>query len=106
MICANFLTTASGELLGFNISGHSGQGNEGNDIICAAVSSAAYMTANTITDVLKADADVEASDGEMFVRVSKKDAISCRAVLAGFKLHMIGLEEQYPQNINVSYMEV
>lgn len=106
MICASFLTTASGELLGFNISGHSGQSEEGSDIICAAVSSAAYLTANTITDILKAEANVEANDGEMFVRVSKKDAQSCRTVLAGFKLHMIGLEEQYPENINVSYMEV
>ncbi|HEX3038341.1 MAG TPA: ribosomal-processing cysteine protease Prp [Oscillospiraceae bacterium] len=106
MICASFLTSASGELVGFNISGHSGQGDVGSDIICAAVSSAAYLTANTITEIIKADATVEANDGEMFVRVSKKDAVSCRTVFAGFKLHMIGLEEQYPQNINVSYMEV
>jgi len=106
MICTSFLTTAAGELIGFHISGHSGQSDAGDDIICAAVSSAAYLTANTITDIIKADASVEASDGEMFVRVSEKDALSCRTMFAGFKLHMIGLEEQYPQNINVSYMEV
>ena len=36
---------------GFEISGHSDYSEEGSDIICAAVSSAAYMTANTLTAI-------------------------------------------------------
>ncbi|WP_442974828.1 ribosomal-processing cysteine protease Prp, partial [Ruminococcus sp.] len=34
---------------GFEISGHSDYSEHGSDIICAAVSSAAYMAANTVT---------------------------------------------------------
>ncbi len=104
MICAEFFTQPDGELVGFSISGHNGEAGE--DIICAAVSSAAYMTANTITDIIKADAQVAVEDGYMLVRISSKEVRSCRNAFAGFKLHMSGLEEQYPQNINVSYMEV
>ena len=53
----------SGDLLqGFKISGHSGYAQEGSDIVCAAVSSASLMVANTITDIQQLNADVAASD--------------------------------------------
>ena len=65
MIQVSFLTLKSGELVGFWIQGHSGYAEEGSDIVCAAVSSAAYMTANTILEVLGISADVTAEDGDM-----------------------------------------
>jgi uncharacterized protein YsxB (DUF464 family) len=104
MISAEFFTEPDGELVGFRISGHNGEAGE--DIICASVSSSAYMTANTITDIIMADAQVTVEDGYMLVKVSPKEAKACRVLFAGFKLHMLGLEEQYPKNINVSYTEV
>ena len=106
MVCVNFLTAASGEIVGFSMNGHADHGEEGSDIVCAAVSSAAYMTVNTITEVLHADAQVSVDDGEMLVRVTRNQAVNCRDLFAGFKLHMVGLEEQYPENIRVSYLEV
>ena len=106
MIKAEFFTTAFGELLGFSMKGHSGSAQAGYDIVCAAVSSAAYMTVNTVTDVLNVDARVAVDDGFLRIRVQEKDARSCRSIFAGFKLHMLGLEEQYPNNIEVSYTEV
>lgn len=104
MICAEFYTQPNGGLSGFCISGHNG--TAGEDIICAAVSSAAYMTVNTITEIMNAEAQVTVEDGYMLVRIFNKEITACRLLLEGFKLHMIGLEEQYPQNINVSYTEV
>ncbi|MDF1496218.1 ribosomal-processing cysteine protease Prp [Caproiciproducens sp. CPB-2] len=104
MICAEFFTRPDGALLGFSLSGHNGAA--GRDIVCAAVSSAAYMTANTITEVVRANAQVTVEDGYMLVRISSNEAKDCRDILAGFKLHMLELEEQYPQNIHVSYTEV
>lgn len=106
MICAEFFTKPEGELVGFRISGHSGSGTEGSDIVCAAVSSAAYMTANTVTEILGVDANVQAEEGYMFVRIPDAAARDCRALFAGLKLHLLGLEEQYSENINVSYVEV
>ena len=100
------MTTASGEIVGFSVDGHAGYGEAGTDIVCAAVSSAAYMAANTITEVFHADAQVSVDDGEMLVRLTRSQAVNCRDILAGFKLHMVGLEEQYPENIRVSYLEV
>ena len=86
--------------------GRPGSGEEGNDIICAAVSSAAYMTANTVTEIIGVEAQVAAEEGYMLVRIPAKAARDCRVLFAGFKLHMLGLEEQYSENINVSYVEV
>jgi uncharacterized protein YsxB (DUF464 family) len=107
MICVRFLTAASGDLLGFSIDGHAEYGEHGTDIVCAAVSSAAFMTVNTVTDILHVSAQVlMEEDGSLSLRVTKGDAVQCRKILAGFKLHMIGLEEQYPENISVSYLEV
>lgn len=106
MIKAQFYTARDGHLLGFEINGHSGYAQEGNDIICASVSSAAYMTANTILEILKVPAFTDVAEGSMVVRIPFKSADICRDILAGFKLHMVSLEEQYPKFITVNYLEV
>ncbi len=107
MIQVDFLTVPGGEVLGFSIRGHSGYGEAGEDIVCAAVSSAAYLTVNTITDVLHVSPlALRAEDGEMFFRIEQKDELSCRDMLAGLKLHLIQLEEQYSDCIRVEYLEV
>lgn len=107
MIQFDFLILPEGGLLGFHSSGHAGHGNAGTDIVCAAVSSAAYLTANTITDVLMVlPEQLQVHPGEMLMRVSEKDAIACRDLLLGLKNHMLGLEEQYTTYIRVGYVEV
>lgn len=101
-----FYTTQNGILLGFRITGHSGYSDSGSDIVCAAVSSAAYMTANTVTEILHISAEAIAEDGDIMLRVFQKDASMCQDILQGFKFHMLQLEEQYSQFINVNYTEV
>ena len=106
MIKAEFLVSHERDILGFHIKGHSGFDSSGRDIICAFVSSAAYMTANTVTEIIGADAFAEDNDGEMLVRVEKKDAEKCRISFEGLKLHLINTEEQYPNYLKVIFTEV
>ena len=107
MIRIDFLTPPDGKLVGFRIEGHSGYAEEGEDIVCAAVSSAAYLTVNTVTDVLSvAPLSLRAEDGDMFFRIEPKDEPACRDLLAGLKLHFTGLEEQYPEYLKVGYLEL
>lgn len=106
MIRVDFLVADTGKLKGFSIKGHAGYEMAGKDIVCAAVSSAAYMTTNTISEVIRADAQIEADEGDMYVSVAKKDIDACAVLLEGLKLHLQSLEEQYPGNINVFYLEV
>ena len=84
---------------GFLILGHSGFAEEGEDIVCASVSSAAYMTANTITEVLGVNAQIEVSDAKMRLIVNKEQRHITKDILLGLKLHLEGLEEQYPEFI-------
>ncbi len=94
MIEAGFLTHTGG-LLGFHITGHAG-GAAGTDIV-----------ANTVTEVMGAvPRELTAEEGDMLLRLSPEDVPKCRTVLLGLRLHLTGLEEQYPEDIRVSYMEI
>lgn len=90
---------------GFSLNGHAGAGCAGEDIVCAAVSSAAYMAANTLTEVIGAQATADESDGHLSLTVDGEDA-GIKAVIDGFFLHMKALQEQYPQRIQVFKTEV
>lgn len=91
---------AHGAAAGFSLRGHANAGAAGEDIVCAAVSSAAYMTANTLTEICGVPADIEVSDGVMTLAVNTADA-AAQAVLKGFFLHMESLREQYPERIAI-----
>ncbi len=105
MTAIRFITSRS-VILGFELKGHSGFAEAGSDIVCAAVSSAAFMTANTITEILSINADVSVDDGFMKMKLSSQDAMKAQDILRGFELHMNELSQQYQNNIKVDYSEV
>ena len=82
------------DFTGFELSGHSGYAEEGSDIICSAVSSVAYMTANTITEIIGVDAEVSLNDGYMKF-IPEKTADSVQVLLKGMALHLNALADQY-----------
>lgn len=90
-----------GQLTGFSLTGHAEAGPAGEDIVCAAVSSAAYMTANTVTDVLHIPAEVAVDEGYMELTVPG-DPAACQALLSGFRLHILALQDQYPAHIRAT----
>ncbi len=106
MITAEFFVSSDGAVSGFHISGHAGMAEYGEDVLCAFVSSAAYMAANTITDVIRADAQAEACDGHMKVTAAEKDLVSCQVIFEGLKLHLLETEKQYPEHLKVIFTEV
>ena len=64
------------------------------------------MAAKTITDVLLGTPkSLHAEEEEIAHRTGGRDEPACRTVLLGLKLHLLGLEEQYPEAISVSYVE-
>ena len=91
---------------GFEISGHSGFSKQGSDIICSAVSSAAYMAVNTLTDVQKLDCDVTVNDGFMDLKLSKAEAEAAQVVLNGLLLHLNALSQEYSDFIDLKISEV
>ena len=83
---------------GFEIKGHSGYGEEGYDIVCASVSSAAYMTANTVTEIIRADAEINLDDGYFKFIVGTDDEF-VQVVLKGLLLHVNALADDYSDYI-------
>ncbi len=94
---------ADGNLLyGFQISGHSScdYNDEVGKIVCAAVSSAAYMAANTITEIIGDKADIQVDDAEMSFKCKKPSDATIK-VLLGLKLHLTSLSDDYSNNIKI-----
>ena len=83
----------------FTVKGHSGAGEQGEDIICAAVSSAAYLTVNTVTEILGVDADAGDSDG--YMHFSSRGSSAAADIVRGFLLHMEQLAAQYPDYVTI-----
>ena len=93
-------------ILGFEMKGHSGYAEEGSDIVCASVSSAAYMAANTITEIIGVPADISVDDGYMMMKLTSQSALKAQDILRGLELHLSELSQQYQINITVNYSEV
>ncbi len=101
MTSVKFLADKNG-LYGFEISGHSTKDcdDEVGKTVCAAVSSAAYMAANTITEIIGDTADARVSDGEMYFEVNNPSDAGVK-VLMGLQLHLTELSMQYSNNIKI-----
>ena len=84
----------------FTISGHAGYDEAGRDIVCAAVSSAAYLAANTVTDVFGVHADAAETDGVLTLAL-REHSDTASGIIAGLKAHLEALAEQYPDCIKI-----
>lgn len=92
-------------LTGFEVSGHAMFDEYGKDIICAFVSSACLMTANTVTEVMGIKANAVANDGYMKLQITDSHS-TAQDILNGLLLHMTELAKDYPQNVKVIISEV
>ena len=88
-------------VVSFELSGHSGAGEEGTDIVCSAVSSAAYMAANTIIEIMKLNPETVVRDGYLKLEMTLEDARKSKVITDGLYLHLGELQNQYPNNLKL-----
>ena len=106
MTTATFLTEGS-RITGFDVKGHSGYAEAGEDIVCAAVTSAVRLTEATINDVFGLAASVKVRDksGSISLRLpgglSDRDEHAVQGLLSGLMLYFSELHDEYPDNIEV-----
>lgn len=100
MTTAKFLYTDE-VIVSFEVSGHSGAGEYGTDIVCSAVSSAVYMAANTIIEIMKLSPETEVRDGYLKLKMSFSDARKSKVITDGLYLHLSELQSQYPNNLKL-----
>lgn len=101
MTTVKLLADKSG-IYGFEISGHSSSDcdDEQGKLICAAVSSVAYLTANTIIEVVGDVYNAAVEDAFMYFEVKNPSKFSS-TILEGFRLHINELSKQYSNRIRI-----
>ena len=101
MIIAKFYKNGENKLLGFEITGHAGYRNAGEDIVCASVSSAAMLTCNTVTDVFKLDAKVSVSKNNIMLKLVSDETGEGDKLVLGLMLQLGLISEEFPKCIMV-----
>ncbi|MCI8423185.1 MAG: ribosomal-processing cysteine protease Prp [Lawsonibacter sp.] len=96
-----------GRLTGFQVEGHSGYAPQGEDIVCAAVTSAVRMAECAVNDVLGLEAPVKVREEDAFISLKLPRGLEqpgedlCQTLLAALLVHMVQLSEEYPDFISV-----
>lgn len=93
-------------LCGVTVSGHAEYAGYGEDIVCAAVSSALEMCANAITHLLNIPALVEVGENKVDLMLPEESPESGENFLKALKLHLENLQQDYPKNIKIFTSEV
>ena len=92
---------------GFEVKGHSGYAPEGEDIVCAAVTSAVRLVECAVNDVLGLEASVKVKEKDASISLKLPSGLgqtnesTCQTLLVALMVHFVQLAEEYPDNITV-----
>lgn len=107
------MTTVSFQMDGARItavtvSGHSGYGEAGGDIVCAAITSAVRLTDCAVNDVLGIGAAVKVKQADASISLKLPGGLDvqnetvCQTLLTALMVYLTELREEYPAHIMVS----
>ena len=94
-------------IVGFHVKGHSGYGQAGSDIVCAAITSAVRLTECAINDVLGLGAPVKVKEQEASISLRLPGGLepacesTCQTLLVALMVYMTSLHEEYPEYLIV-----
>lgn len=97
------------KLISFSIDGHTGYADEGEDIVCSAITAISNCIGDGILEVLKIKANYEIRDG--FFSLSLKglpleEIVSCQVLMETLLLGLKNIENMYSDYIKVKMEEV
>ena len=105
-------TSEGSRLTGFTVQGHSGLAPAGEDVLCAAVTSAVRLVECAVNDVLGLEAAVKVREKEASISFRLPGGLeatteeTCQTLLTAMMVYFADLREEYPDNIIVYDMEV
>lgn len=100
-------SSRGGKLLSVDILGHAGYADEGEDIVCAAISSAVMLTHALLFDVQRIPVDTLIEDDGAHIRITLPAGEGMERgqdALLALRLHFTELEQNYSEFLSV--MEV
>ena len=99
--------TEGSRLTGFTARGHSGFAPAGEDIVCAAVTSAVRLVECTVNDVMGLRAAVKVSEQSASISLRLPGGLSaaaedtCQSLLTGLMVYLTELHDEYPDHMEV-----
>ena len=106
MTTVTFLTEDA-RIIGFDVQGHSGWGEPGEDIVCAAITSAVRLVEATVNDVMGLCAAVKVREADASISLRLPGGLAntaestCQNLLTGLMVYLAQLHDEYPDNIEV-----
>ena len=106
MTTVTFLTEDA-RIIGFDVQGHSGWGESGEDIVCAAITSAVRLVEATVNDVMGLCAAVKVREADASISIRLPGGLAntaestCQNLLTGLMVYLAQLHDEYPDNIEV-----
>ena len=106
MTTVTFLTEET-RIVGFDARGHSGYAEAGEDIVCAAITSAVRLVEATVNDVMGLCASVKVREKDATISFRLPGGLSapaestCQNLLTGLMVYLAQLHDEYPENIEV-----
>lgn len=108
MTTVEFHTEPGGRITGFDSQGHSGYAEAGEDIVCAAITSAIRLAECAVNDVLGLGAPVHTDEKNAVLSLrlpggelsSEAETVS-QTILAALMVYLAELHEEYPDYIDV-----
>ena len=94
-------------ITGFEAKGHSGYVEAGEDIVCAAVTSAVRLVETTVNDVLGLAASVKIREQDASISLRLPGGLdevtesTCQSLMTGLMVYFAQLHDEYPDNIEV-----
>jgi len=99
--------TEGSRITGFDAEGHSGYACEGEDIVCAAITSTIRLIECTLNDVMGICAAVKVNEKTAAISLRLPGSLgqtaesTCQAILTGMMVYLSELHSEYPDNIEV-----
>ncbi len=98
------------DIVKYLVDGHTGYKDQGEDVICAAVSALSMNALNGLTDVIGIQVGYEVRDGYLECilpeELSEEERKSANVLLEALVLSFENLEEQYGKYITIRKLEV
>ena len=100
-------TSQGSRVTGFTVQGHSGLAPQGEDILCAAVTSAVRLAECAVNDVLGLEAAVKVREKDAYLSLKLPGGLgpanesTCQTLLTAMMVYFASLHEEYPEHILV-----
>ena len=100
-----FYTDPDGEITGFRAEGHAGYAEEGEDIVCAAITALINNTVNSINELTESEALADIDEEEAYIDVSFFEP-PCREAKLFLRSLALGLTNMEEDEASTDFIDV